>query len=97
MKLYYIPGSCSLAVHIALNEIGAEFDIEKVDTKNGVTEKGADYAAINPDGYVPALAVDGGDVFTKPRRSCNTWPIPHRTAGLPPCRVRWNASVCSNS
>lgn len=65
MKLYYIPGSCSLAVHITLYEIGARFEIEKVDAKNGVTETGADYAAINPDGYVPALSVDGGDVFTE--------------------------------
>jgi len=65
MKLYYIPGSCSLAVHIALNEIGADFKIEKVDTKQGVTETGADYAAINPDGYVPALSVGTGDVFTE--------------------------------
>lgn len=65
MKLYYIPGSCSLAVHIALNEIGARFEIEKVDAKKGVTETGADYAAINPDGYVPALSVNGGDTFTE--------------------------------
>ncbi|RVU34958.1 glutathione transferase GstA [Hwanghaeella grinnelliae] len=64
MKLYYIPGSCSLAVHITLNEIGARFDMEKVDAKKGVTETGADYAGINPDGYVPALSVDG-DVFTE--------------------------------
>ena len=33
MKLYYAPGACSLSVHIALEEAGMSFEIERVDLK----------------------------------------------------------------
>lgn len=35
MKLYYSAGACSLAVHIALREVGAQFDLTAVDLKIG--------------------------------------------------------------
>jgi glutathione S-transferase len=65
VKLYYAPGACSLADHIALHEAGLAFDHERVDLKTKVTANGADYRAINAKGYVPALQFDDGSVLTE--------------------------------
>jgi len=59
MKLYYSPGACSLAPHIALREADRHFDLERVDLKTHRTSSGADFMLINPRGYVPALQLDG--------------------------------------
>jgi glutathione S-transferase len=65
MKLYYAPGACSLAPHIAANEAGVAVDLVKVDLTTHKTEQGEDFYAINPRGYVPALVFDDGELLTE--------------------------------
>ena len=65
MKLYFAPGACSLAPHIALREAALEFDLEQVDLRAKQTKSGGDYRAINPKGGVPALGLDDGQVLTE--------------------------------
>jgi glutathione S-transferase len=65
MKLYFTPGACSLADHIALNEAGLVFDRIRVDLETKRTEDGGDYTEVNPKGYVPALVLDDGQLLTE--------------------------------
>jgi glutathione S-transferase len=67
MKLYYAPGACSLSPHIVAREAGIALELERVDlgTNPHRTETGADFTAINPKGYVPALRLDDGQLLTE--------------------------------
>lgn len=59
LKLYYSPGACALASHIALEESGVPFERQAVDLRQG-EQKSPDYLAINPAGSTPALVTDEG-------------------------------------
>lgn len=65
MKLYYAPGVCSLSPHIVARELGIPVELKKVNNKEKTIEGGGDYWKVNGRGYVPALALDNGEILTE--------------------------------
>ena len=57
LTLYFAPGSSSMAVHIALHEIGVAFEARPLSFKNDLRVPA--FLALNPEGKVPVLLVDG--------------------------------------
>jgi glutathione S-transferase len=64
VKLFYSPGSCALGVHILMEEIGAPFDLQRINFAEG-EQFGEAYRAISPKSRVPALQRDDGSVLTE--------------------------------
>ena len=64
-KLYYAPGTCALASHIALEEAGADYEAERLDFKAN-QQQSKEYLAINPKGRVPSLVTDRGIITETP-------------------------------
>jgi glutathione S-transferase len=58
LTLYFAPGSSSMAVHIALHEIGVPFEARPMSFKKD-DMRAPDYLKLNPEGKVPTLIVDG--------------------------------------
>jgi glutathione S-transferase len=58
LTLYIAPGSSSMAPHIALNETGAKFERRRISFAKK-ENRTAEYLAINPEGTVPVLLIDG--------------------------------------
>ena len=65
MKLYFSPGACSLSPHIALCEAGIAAELVTVGLATKRTGNGVDFKTISPNGYVPALQLDDGNVLTE--------------------------------
>jgi glutathione S-transferase len=58
LTLYFAPGSSSMAPHIAMHEIGAPFASRPLSFRRQ-ENRTADYIALNPEGKVPTLLIDG--------------------------------------
>src|SRR5947208_15901063 len=58
LTLYFWPGSSSMATHIALHEIGVPFETRLIPLHRHAN-RAADYLAVNPEGKVPTLIIDG--------------------------------------
>lgn len=65
ITLFYSPGSCALASHIALEEAGAGYEARRVSFRDN-EQRGSDYLAINPKGRVPALVTERGVLTETP-------------------------------
>ena len=59
LTLYYSPGACSLAPHIALEEAGAVYALQLVSIPKR-EQQAPEYLSVNPRGKIPALRTDEG-------------------------------------
>jgi glutathione S-transferase len=58
LTLYFTPGASSMAPHIALHEVGVPFESRAVSLTKRENRTAA-YLAINREGKVPTLLIDG--------------------------------------
>jgi glutathione S-transferase len=65
LKLFYSPGSCALASHIALEEAGADYQAVRVNFADNEQRK-PEYLKVNPKGRVPALVTEHGILTETP-------------------------------
>src|SRR3546814_8296719 len=89
MKLYYLPGACSLASHIVLEWIGKPYETQALSREE---MKQAPYLKLNPLGAVPVL-VDGDWVLTQSAAILEYLAESNPQAGLMPESLRERAEV----
>jgi glutathione S-transferase len=65
LDFYFSPGSCALASHILLEEIGAKYESHRIDFSQN-EQQGEAYLKLNPKGRVPALATQHGTLTETP-------------------------------
>ena len=65
LKLFWAPGTCALASHIALEEAGAQYETARLDFSKGDQRK-PEYLKVNPKGRVPALITERGILTETP-------------------------------
>ena len=58
LTLYSASGASSMAPHIALNEVGAAFELRPISFRKK-ENRTPEYLAINPEGTVPTMLIDG--------------------------------------
>lgn len=91
LELYYSPGACSMAAHIALRESGLAFEPRRVTIAKG-EHLAVAYLAINPRGRIPTLVIDGTPVTEL--SAILGW-ISDRSPGLAPPRGSLAAAQCA--
>jgi glutathione S-transferase len=89
LKLYYTPGTCSLAPHIALEETGERYELARVDLAAN-QQNSSDFMRLNPKGRVPVLT-DGDWALTEAPAILRYIAARHPAAGLWPWDPREEA------
>jgi len=91
--LYYAPTACSIAPHIALEEIGVAFEPRRIDLAKG-EQASPEFMALSPLGRVPTMIIDGEAVTVNTPVHCTIRPralrvlLPRNRPGVPPPRPR---------
>jgi len=65
LTLYWSRGSCALASHLLLEQVGAPYEAVRVDLAAG-QQRSPEYLKVNPKGRVPALATEHGILTETP-------------------------------
>jgi glutathione S-transferase len=101
LTLYLSPGSSSMAPHIALNEIGAPFEIRSLSFARKEHQK-PEFLAINPEGKVPTLLIDGrrltevaGILFYLARRYSGSGLLPRDDPEAEAQAVSWMSFIAA--
>ena len=101
LTLYFAPGSSSMAAHIALHEIGVPFESHSLSFARNETRSPA-YLAINPEGMVPTLLIDGrrltevaGILFYLAKRFPETHLLPENDIEAEAQAVSWMSFLAS--
>ncbi len=63
--LYYAAHTCSLATHIVLEEVGADYSTVRIDF-GSAQQRSPEYLKVNPKARVPALVTDRGILTETP-------------------------------
>ena len=103
LSLYFAPRSSSLAVHIALHEIGVPFEPRPLSLARKENRAPA-YLAINPEGKVPTLLIDGraltevaGILFYLARRFPDAGLLPESGSEAEARIVSWMSFLASSA
>lgn len=65
LTLYYAPGTCALATHLALEYAGAPYEAVRLDFRQQ-QQRSPEFLRVNPKGRVPALVTEGGVLTENP-------------------------------
>lgn len=65
LTLYYSKGTCSSVALMTAKTLGIDINVINVNIAEAKLEDGSDYKAINPNGYVPALQLENGEIITE--------------------------------
>lgn len=95
MKLYTHQAACSLSPHIVARELGLDIRIVGVERGTHKTTDGEDFLAINPNGYVPALVLDDGEILMEGPAIVQYLADMKPTGGLAPIDARERRRVQS--
>jgi glutathione S-transferase len=101
LTLYLAPGASSMAVHIALHEIDVPFETRPMSFKYGDLQA-PDYLALNPEGKVPTLLVDGRPLtevaailFYLARRFSDAKLLPHDDPEAEAQAISWMSFIAA--